>query len=225
MKKLNLALSTFLYFGLISCGQNSNVTKNIMTIETPASPEGEYEVILRPLNNHLSGWIPNGKSDIKINNGQISLYSWLDDAAPEVHHQFILTGKRCPNQADDRNGDGVIDIRETFKVSGKILIPLDNNLRVQNGLQDQFPFGNFSYNQKTDLKSIEEDLKNPDLNPNDFFVKLNRDDSFNLENKVMIILGINRKTTLPLSIQGFDLGPSHLSIPIVCGLIKKSPLQ
>lgn len=224
MKKLNLALSTLFYLGLISCGQNTSVSKNITTIETPASPEGNYEVILRPLNNHLSGWIPNGKSDIKINNGQISVYSWLDDAAPEVHQQFILTGKRCPDQTDDRNKDGVIDIKEAFRVSGKILIPLDNNLRVQNGSQDQFPFGNFSYTQKTNLKSIEEDLKNPDLDPNDFFVKLNPNESLILENRVMIILGINRKTTLPLSIQSFDLNPSQLTIPVVCGLIKRSPL-
>ena len=221
MKKLNLTLSTLFYFGLISCGQNTSVSKNITTIETPASPEGNYEVILRPLNNHLSGWIPNGKSEIKIDDKTLSIKSWIDDSSAVTHRQFILKGSRCPTLEDDKNKDGVIDIKETLKVSGKILLPLDNNLQVQLGHLDEYPFGNFTYDQKISLKNLEEDLRQPDSNPDDQVIKLSPREVLGFENKVMIILGINEKTNLPDLAQTLDGVSGQLSIPIVCGLIQR----
>jgi hypothetical protein len=222
MKKMTTTLTCLSFFFLSSCNPENNNQRSILVTTTPASIAGDYLVILRPLNNHLAGWIPNGKSELKIDDKTLSIKSWIDDSSAVTHRQFILKGSRCPTLEDDKNKDGVIDIIETVRVSGKILHPLDNNLQVQLGPLDQYPFGNFSYDQEISLKNLEEDLRQPDSNPDDHVIKLTPKEFLSFENKVMIVLGVSEKTLLPDSIQTLDGVSPQLSIPIVCGLIKKN---
>ncbi len=222
MKKIKTTAKYISLLCLISCNPETKDQKSILVTTTPASITGDYQVILRPLNNHLAGWIPNGKSELKIDDKTLSIKSWIDDSSAVTHRQFILKGSRCPTLEDDKNKDGVIDIIETVRVSGKIILPLDNNLQVQLGPLDQYPFGNFAYDQEISLKDLEEDLRQPDSNPDDHVIKLTPREFLSFENKVMIVLGINEKTILPDLTQNLDGVSPQLSIPIVCGLIKKT---
>ena len=221
MKKINHTIFALSLVSLLSCGQQDHQNIRLSTNKEDLSLKGDYQVILRPLNHHLSGWIPNGKSEIKIDEDKMNLSSWLDDSSSVPHRQFILTGKRCPVASDDLNQDGVIDVMETFKASGKVLIPLDDNLGTQISPYESFPFGNFSYQEEIKISALEDDLREVDLDTTDHVVKLPRKDPLNLENKVMIVLGVSEKRFLPDSIQALEGVSRQLSTPIVCGLIQR----
>lgn len=55
------------------------------------------------------------------------------------HQQDIHEGTRCPTLADDTNADGVIDYQEGESVYGKILIPLDSNIKTQAAVRNIYP--------------------------------------------------------------------------------------
>jgi hypothetical protein len=183
--------------------------------------EGEYRAILRPLNNNLSGWIPNGKIDIRISGDSFEVKSWLDDSANVVHIQSVHAGFRCPTAEDDRNADGVVDYTEAMAVSKPVLIPLDANLNSQRDGMNMFPRGNFNYFQKASLQNLMDDLTAVDNNSSDHIVKLNPAKTLDLAGRVIMVHGVMSNRPLPGSIgQVSGLSP-HASIPIACGVIER----
>jgi hypothetical protein len=106
-----------------------------------------------------------------------------------THPQHIRTGKNCPGPADDVNGDGVIDLAEAEAVSGEVYIPLDEDL--DNFLADnsRYPEGGFLnayvYREVTTRKQVVSEV-GPESN-------------LALENRVIMILGVEGDETLPLA--------------------------
>jgi hypothetical protein len=221
MKNMKKTFTSLFLIFMISCRPENHEKQNRLVLTTPSSMAGNYQVILRPVNNDLSGWIPNGKSDIRIDEERMELITWVDDSSSVTHRQYILSGNRCPDARDDSNQDGVIDIMETLEVAGKILIPLDDELGTQLTPDERFPVGNFLYQKGINLNVMEEDLRAPDSETRDQIIKLAQGEKFYLENKVMIILGVSEKKILPVSVRTLVGVSPQLSTPIVCGIIHR----
>lgn len=183
--------------------------------------EGQYRAVLRPMNNSLSGWIPNGKADIRISGDNVEIKSWMDDSANVVHVQSIHAGFRCPRAEDDKNADGVVDYTEAMAVAKPVLVPLDGNLNSQLDGMNMFPKGNFNYFQKASLNSLMGDLTAADDNASDHVVKLAPGKTLDLAGRVILVHGVVSTRSLPGSI-GLVSGLSpQASVPIACGVIQR----
>lgn len=190
--------------GIMACGKEKPpTTKHISFYESFET--GQFRAILRPLNNQLNGWIPNGVADISISNKEFKIKSWLDDSANVTHRQFVTMVSKCPTISNDSNGDGLIDFKEAFQSTKKILIPLDSDLSIYSEENPQYPKGNFNYEQKIDLNKLQ----------------LQNNMGLELNGKALIVLGTSISKDLPNSVSSFENALPQLSIPIACGIIKK----
>ena len=218
----NKMIPALCLLALASCGAQKSSNQPSNQLRDEQLIEGSYKAILRPYNFLVAGWIPSGMTDIKIQNGEIEVKSWLDDSANVVHMQNIHLGTECPSMAQDTNNDGFIDFSETTKVAKNILIPLDADLSSQALGNDIYPKGNFTYFQKASLLELMNDLRLKDDNPHDYQVKLPTRESLNLEGRVIIITGAMNKN-LPYSVSTVNGMSRELSIPIACGKIERMP--
>lgn len=229
MKKINHIVPVLCVLAFTSCGGSggggggSTAAGNDHPPQQMQVTEGTYKAILRPYNFTVAGWIPNGMADIKIVGDQVEIKSWLDDSSSVVHMQNIHLGTQCPTSANDLNSDGFVDFNETVAVTNKILVPLDSDLNSQSGGANVYPKGNFAYVQTASLENMMTDLKQQDLDRNDFTAKLDASQGLNLEGKVIIVTGTAANRALPATVSTVNNQTRELSIPIACGIIERMP--
>lgn len=206
--KLSLILITLIF---LSCGKNISEGKEdtiLGEFETAQTVES-YRGILRPINNHLSGFLPSGIAEVKMDQREIAIKTLLDDDAKVMHIQSIHLGKKCPEISDDKNRDGILDMNETFIASGNVYVSLDSDINSEALGQGLYPMGGgYTYIEKASLKKITEDLKTRNL-PLDFL------------NRVVIIFGTYKKNNLPQTIDSLGISPVEKSLPIACGVLRK----
>lgn len=200
---------------LLSCGKSDGDKGSINTGKR-SSPlvqqmmDGKYKAILRPMNNHLSGFLPTGTAEIKIAGDEIEVKTLLDDDAKAPHMQNIHLGHRCPSIADDTNNDDIVDIFEAYKASGNVLIPLDSNLNSAKEGAGIYPVGSsFTYIEKASLLKMEKDISE----------RINQ--GLNLSGKVVLIHGVAANTQLPSTVGTLEGMTQENSVPIACGIIKR----
>lgn len=170
--------------------------------------EGSYRAILRPFNNHLSGFLPTGFAEISIMGDNVTMKTMLDDDARVIHMQSIHTNTRCPNASDDKNGDGYVDINEAYAVVGKVLVPLDSDLNNQALGAGIYPMGGgYTYVEAASLKSLESDVKS------------RTGENLNLGGRVVLMHGVNANTTVPATFGTLEGMTQQASAPIACGVI------
>lgn len=196
---------------LVSCGKDGGSKSSNHGSEIQEQiAEGSYRAILRPYNNSLSGFLPTGKAEIKIENDMVSVKTYLDDDARVSHMQSIHTGTRCPNISDDKNADGIVDIIESYAVAGSVLIPLDANINSEEEGADIYPTGGgFTYEEKASLSKLESD------------VKAHRKQFLNLNGRVVLIHGVAAETNMPETVATKDGMSRQLSVPIACGILQR----
>ena len=209
MKYSKQLLSLACLLTLASCGgggggSGSSGSEEQRQEESSANLEGTYKAILRPYNFTVSGWIPNGMTDIKVVDGQLEIKSWLDDSSNVTHMQNIHVGTVCPDVEHDSNRDGFVDFNESVRVAGGVLLPLDSDLTSQDG-SNVFPKGNFTYYQKASVDEITASLQK----------------DIGLEGKVIIIMGAVANRNLPATVSTVNGMTKELSVPIACGVIQR----
>lgn len=200
---------------LISCGKDDkSSSSNSGVIRTPAleeqAAEGSYRAILRPFNNHLSGFLPSGVAEIKISGDNVQIKTLLDDDARVVHMQSIHQGTVCPAIKNDTNKDGLIDVAEAEVASGKVFISLDGNLNSEEEGAGLYPFGgDFTYVENASLSKFESDAK------------ARTGQGLNLSGRVVLIHGVNGATKMPDSVATKGTMTRQASVPIACGILKR----
>lgn len=215
MKKFNSAI---LFLLLVSCGKNNSKTAVVAQMQE-ASPDGIFAVTTTSLNSsaHRSSSLVKITHDGDNLQGKVRLESSEDG----IHLQHILTGSRCPTLADDLNRDGFVDVEETLKVSGDILIPLDDDLSRQNPGKDLFPMNEYLYTQNTSFSLLLSDLLSEDEIINDKFVKLASSSRLELSGRPVVIFGVGAGFALPGSVKSFGLWSKQESLPIACGVLQR----
>ena len=170
--------------------------------------EGNYRAILRPFNNHLSGFLPTGFAEISIMGDNVTMKTMLDDDARVIHMQSIHTNTRCPNASDDKNGDGYVDINEAYAVVGNVLVPLDSDLNNQALGAGMYPMGGgYTYVEAASLKNLESDVKS------------RTGQNLNLGGRVVLMHGVNANTQVPSTFATLEGMTQQASAPIACGVI------
>lgn len=117
--------------------------------------------------------------------------------------QFIQKGFRCPDQRDDQNGDGIIDISEVIEASGEILIPLDATIQEQLKGNDWYPSANkkgkYYYSRAASVSRLMEDLYKKDEIPGDSMAKLLPNEELSLGRRVLVLYGSRDNPLLPVA--------------------------
>ncbi len=210
-----LLLSAILFYACGKKNSSGGQIPNEVVVPNPLSEEkpleGTYRAILRPLNNHLSGFLPSGLAEVKISGDAFSVKTLLDDDARVVHIQSIHLGSECPRNAEhDLNQDGLIDIVEAKNASGEVYIPLDSDLNSAEAGSSVYPMGgNFTYIENASLANLIEDIK------------IRTDRNLKLHERVVLIHGVEARTKLPSTVATLRGVPKQASIPIACGVLIK----
>lgn len=161
-----------------------------------------YLAQFKTINGHLNGTISGSATFNKIED-KVYIFSRLFAGTPETWHmQNIYTG-RCPEDSDDTNVDGTIDIHEASLVVKNIILPLDGDINSQLGGMNIYPvgdiYGTYFYEKEGKYSAIMKDLKSPDTNPEDNLVKLGKNEKLILEGKVVLVQGTLHDKTLPIA--------------------------
>jgi hypothetical protein len=207
MKLSFILLSLF----FLSCGKNVSEGKEneiLVEYERPLTVE-YYRGILRPMNNHLSGFLPSGIAEVKIDQKEMTIKTFLDDDAKVTHIQSIHVGNKCPEISDDKNLDGIIDMKEGLMASGKVYVSLDSDINSEALGEGLYPMGGgYTYIEKANLKKFHEDLQIRNL-------------ELDFLDRVVIIFGTYKKNNLPQTIDSLGIYPVEKSLPIACGVLRK----
>lgn len=200
---------------LMACGKDGGGGKSVSGISrNPAleeqKAEGSYRAILRPLNNHLSGFLPSGVAEINILGDSVQVKTLLDDDARVNHLQSIHMGTVCPTIEHDLNKDGLIDIVEAKKASGEVFIPLDADLNSEAEGAGLYPLGDsFTYIENASLSKLESDAKS------------RTGQSLKLAGRVVLIHGVNGGTIMPETVATQGSMTRQASVPIACGILRR----
>lgn len=218
---MKLLISLFFILIISSCGKSSdsNDTQGMTNFveKEEAMKEGEYVAFLRTINSSVNGYIPFGRAELSLKEDEFKVVTYLDDDQRVMHIQRIHTGRKCPTLEDDLNGDGYIDIIEAEKALGSVLIPLDNDLSSREAGEDKYPIGSsFTYTRSAKWSTILEDLKK-DYKEGYYVLE---GDVLNLEDRVILIHGTSYSSLIPDTLQTHEGIEPHLSVPVVCGVIK-----
>lgn len=229
MKASNVfVLSTLL--GLIACGgggggggSGANIQDPVViTQEMAEATPGNYYTVLRPVNFHSNGFIPYGAATFTLKGDQLQVDISMDDDQRVTHRQTLHMGTRCPTLADDTNGDGLIDYDEAMSVVSSALMPLDGDLNSQMAGAEIYPKGSaMTYSKTASLSKINADLWKADEDPSDNVIKLDQGKSIGFEGRVILAHGTSPDSSFPSSLASYRGEPAHLSLPVVCGVLKK----
>ncbi len=233
MKFFSFILSQILLLFVQACGVSNKNNDQITYIDPPLEESmdghnisGLYLAKFETMNPHINGTLP-GSLTLKRTNDRLQTFLRLFAAHVRIkHRQAIYPGKRCPSLSDDLNLDGHIDILEARSVIGKILIPLDGNLNSQYSGKNYFPrgdlSGNYHYEKISSFSLLLKDLRDKDEEPNDHVIKLDENEPFGFDGRVVMIEGVSQDTLLPETVVGDNELKNYESYPIACGVIQKN---
>ncbi len=215
---------------LFSCGKedtgDNNEEEDVIMIDG-SNVQGVYQTPLEALNvNTTLGTIGAAgfhrssdifKAFVKIYIGEKGV----------IHRQTVHRGSRCPTINDDINGDGYIDYREAHFVVGNVIMPLDGDLDSQSEGSGYFPVGNgmaggYFYERTASFSRMFEDLRDIDQNSLDEMDKLPYNQGVSLHKKIVLIQGVSTSMNLPDSVDTMSGMTKHRSLPIACGVLKRS---
>lgn len=186
---------------------------------------GLYMATLTTLNPDINGTVP-GTAVVIREGDKFQAYVKASAGPGGIwHQQNIHLGSRCPNQGDDLNADGVIDIEEGQNAWGNVIIPLDGDLSSQDAGKNRYPVGdevgNYFYERFTNFDIFYKDLKGIDRNPADHISKLAPSEGFQIEGKVIVILGAGKDANLPATVASRSPYKVNQTFPIACGIFQK----
>lgn len=220
---------------LAACGEKSQ--RKIYTAMGPVEEgedtqsqalEGNYRVRFTALNPELSENIEaHLVGEIKGDEVKVSIRG-MNMAGGITHPQFLYEASSCPTMDDDTNEDGVLDQVEALETTDGILVPFDDDLSEQISATSVFPMssseGSYVYEEEASLSAILSDLRGPDENPNDQYIKLSENEELELEGKIVIIHGVSATATLPEMVAASEGELAvHETVPVACGVVEKIP--
>lgn len=133
----------------------------------------------------------------------------------EHFHGFVDSkAAACATIAQDKNGDGYVDLDETAPVSGTTMVPFNADPAKMDIPTDTYPHasadGSYEYVNMVPLKELEKN-----------FGRIYPGQSINLDKRVVYIHGIPASANLPKSVGSLGTIPAHVTLPIACGVIEK----
>jgi hypothetical protein len=208
----------------LSCGKTTNRFEKKDSLQN-GELQGFYRAKLEAINTRWRRVF--GRASFYLQGVQFySKVNFHSGWGATLHLQAVHEGSRCPSTADDINQDGIVDFNEALKVSGRMLIPLDRDLKSQESAFNQAPVsnkkGHYLYSNAVSINLLLNDLKkNPTTRPS-HLAKLGLKEKLNISNRVVIIYGVPSKIKLPSSFSTIKGFPPHMTVPLACGVINET---
>jgi Cu/Zn superoxide dismutase len=179
-----------------------------------------YVAHLMPLNTQATGTQTTGEARFEVKGNQLVITVKVKGAPPGITHWQHFHGFKdnraatCATQADDVNGDGIVDLIETGKASGTTMVPFDNAPAAMDVAHGTYPKastnGTYSYRQVVPLKVLSA-----------AFGKAFDGQSLDLDHRVVYIHGVPSTTKLPSTVASLGPIPASVTLPIACGKIER----
>lgn len=179
-----------------------------------------YVAHLSPLNAQITGSNTQGEARFVIENDTMTVTIDVKNAPPGIEHWQHFHGftndsaATCATEADDKNGDGIIDVVETETASGTTMVPF-------NKLPAEMALGENTYPVADENGSYHYEAKIPMAGLKEAFAKAFPNSDIDLDRRVLYIHGVPDSATLPATVASIADIPAHVTLPIACGQIQK----
>lgn len=184
------------------------------------APDAVYVAHLSALNTGLTGGATTGEARFEIHDNKLTIRMKINGAPPGIVHWQHFHGfedghaAACATPADDANGDGIVDLIETEKVSGTTMVPFDNAPAAMDVAHGTYPQaatdGSYTYTQTTSLKDL-----------STAFAKAFGGSQLSLDHRVVYVHGVPGNTKLASSVASLGPIPASVTVPIACGRIER----
>jgi hypothetical protein len=227
-----LLVGSLALLGACGGGGGGSASKPQVTVQ-PTQPdaqmetegEGQFIAVFQPLNQTLSGSISGSATFSKEAEDLFIDVRFTGKNPALIQSQYIHVGGSCPTMANDTNGDGFIDVNESYAVTGQIFVPLDGDISSQDRGSATFPltdtYGAYSYYERTSYQRFFSDLQDGDLDPSDDIVKLGADKALAMNTRVVMIYGVPAEAILPPTVSTRGRLANFQTLPIACGVFTK----
>lgn len=187
--------------------------------------QGDYSANIWPINYNLQFRTIGTVGIRRIND--LFKVSTIMQYGPKgsMVRQAFYNAKRCPNIHDDLNKDAYIDIEETRKVIGKMIIPFDGDIDSQLGGNSIYPFvdlsGKMEYSGIASFSRMFEDLKAPDPDIKDQISKIGINEGITFAGRIVLFQGVHKKVKLPQTVATEEGLNINEVTPIGCAVLWK----
>ena len=149
-----------------------------------------------------------GTATVTLNGDDVAVHIEVSGVtAGTLHPQHIHAGTTCPDQSDDANTDGYVDVIEGLPKYGGILVSLDNNIddgAAAPGLNFPVadPSGSYSYSEEGSRAHIQDEIET----------------ALKVGTRHVVIHGISPDgMPLPASVASLPGLPAWATLPVACG--------
>ena len=149
----------------------------------------------------------SGTATVTLRGDRVTVRAEVDGVTPlTLHPQHIHAGLICPNESDDANADGFVDVIEGLPKYGEILVSLDSNINDGAASDLDFPVagadGSFSYSAEGSRGHIQDEIQT----------------ALKVGTRHVVIHGISPTgMPLPASVQSLPGLPAWATLPVACG--------
>jgi hypothetical protein len=179
-----------------------------------------YAAKLHPVNTKVTGLETTGEAHFSIDGDTLTITISAQKLPPDIVHWQHFHGFKdnsdaaCPTEAADVNHDGIIDLIETEPAAGTTMVPFDEDPVAMDIGGGTYPKagadGTFNYQETVSLNALDA-----------AFAKVFGDKALDLDRRVVFVHGILESTELPASVASLGTIPTHVTLPIACGEIKR----
>lgn len=186
----------------------------------PHAAGAKYVAHIAPINVKASGHSSSAEATFTIRGDSLTIDIKARGVAPDLAHLQHFHGfpdgraSACPTSAQDKNSDGVIDLKETEPSAGTTMVPFTADPVSMAIVVNTYPTasanGDYHYTKTVSLSALEA-----------AFGKNYAGQQLDLDKRVVFIHGIPASTTLPSTVASLVDIPAQVTIPIACGKIER----
>ncbi|GFZ27505.1 hypothetical protein [Lactobacillus corticis] len=182
----------------------------------------KYRAEIKPLNADKIGTRAHGTAEFELTATTLKIVVEMFDTPASMQHWEHFHGfpdgreAEVPTMVQDVNGDGFIDLEETFPVSGTTMVPFDDQPDAMNIPNDTYPVsdqaGHYKYEKEVPLANLQAQ-----------FEKTFKTSDLALDKRVVYVHGVSPEMPMPASVGGNlnEKYTCHTTLPIACGKIVK----
>ena len=154
----------------------------------------------------------SGTATITLKGNDVSVDISVDGVTPNtLHPQHIHAGTTCPDDSDDANNDGYVDVIEGLPKYGGILVSLDETINTGASSDLDFPVadanGSYEYSAEGSRAHIQEEIET----------------GLKLKTRHVVIHGIAPSgMPLPESVASLPGLPAWATLPVACGELHRA---
>ena len=129
-----------------------------------------------------------------------------NQASGTFHAQHLHRMPACSTTTADLNRDGYIDVGESLRISGGVVVSLDTTLTDLADMSEYpvpGPDGVTRYSQTTSLSALENAI----------------DEAPAFDTRSIQLHGVNRDYPFPPTVSGIEGVPPTVNLPLACGVV------